>query len=493
MTETVPSARSDRWSDQTVVPALMVIGLIIYTAALLVIPLMQADERIALALLLMLPAFAIAVFVIGRAVFGDRISGALIAVLCIFISAANFRARSYADKSIDLQVGLKLLALGLLLVTAVVFLTYAFNRIRLGRLFYEWLLFFCWLVVCSLYSETVSFALTCSLSFLVCYFYAVYMTVWLSRRRTIEIMMMVALLMCVGSIFVYFAVPSMGRMQAWTEGAQFGDTGRMKGLTGSANAIGMIAALGMLASILYFRTFGTFGRRLAIAVTPSALICLILSNNRSSMLAIAVALWFVYVCRGQTSFKLVLSSAAAVIGIAVLVAFPDEIFSLLSRSGRAEEITSATGRSLIWGVVLELAARKPLFGYGYTSALALLPTDPRLFNVAAHAHNMFLELLLAGGIVLLGLFLYATYRTFLAIYRIGAVKEGAILVFFFVRGLTEAGPFGSMTGYTSIAFAVAIALVISKCIEIQQMAVPAASAARPTSRRAEPELQPSQT
>lgn len=464
------AAGLERQPDRGLKPALMSISLVVYTAGLLVFPLLQFDEQLVLALFLAMPALLVGVYVVNQAVLGNRPGGTVVAVACIFICAANFRARAYSDKSIDWQVGLKLAALALLLVTAVVFLTYAFNRLRLGRLFYEWLFFFTWLVVCSVYSVSVSFALTCSVSFLICYFYAVYMTVWLSRARAIQIMMIVALLMCIGSIVIYFAVPSMGRMQAWTEGATFGDTGRMKGLTGSANAIGMIAAFAILLSLLYYRTFGILGRRLAIVLLPSALICLVLSNNRSSMIAIAVALWFAFVCRGATSFKLVASATAAMIGVAALVSFPDEILSILSRSGRTEEITSATGRSMIWSVVLDLAAQRPLLGYGYTSALLLLPTDPRLFNVAAHAHNMFLELLFAGGMILLGLFLYAIYRTFLVLYRLRSVSEAALLVFFLTRGLTEAGPFGGMTGYTSFAFAMTVALVISKCVRTKSTA-----------------------
>jgi hypothetical protein len=77
---------------------------------------------------------------------------------------------------------------------------------------------------------------------------------------------------------------------------------------------------------------------------------------------------------------------------------------------------------------------------------------------------MFLELLFAGGIVLLGLFVYATCRTFAVMYRLRAVNEAAIFMFFLTRGLTEAGQFGGMTGYSSIAFSVAIALVVSKCV-----------------------------
>jgi exopolysaccharide production protein ExoQ len=254
----------------------------------------------------------------------------------------------------------------------------------------------------------------------------------------------------------------------------------MKGLTGSANAIGIIAAFALTAAILYFREFNRFGRHVAFALVPSALACLYLSNNRGSMIAVAAALWFSYVFRGGTNFKIVLSATGAVVATALLVSFPDEIFAMLSRSGRVDEITSATGRSAIWAVVIELWAQRPILGYGYTSALLLLPSDPRLFNVAAHAHNMFLELLFAGGILLFAAFSYAAIRTFVEIYRLRAINEGALLVFFLARGLTEAGPFGGMTGYTSIAFAVTLALVISKSIEARSRT---AVNARPASSR----------
>jgi O-antigen ligase len=380
---------------------------------------------------------------------------------------------------------MKMLALALLLATVVVFLAYAFNRLRLGRLFYEWLFFFAWLVIASLYSKSIAFALTCSISLLIAYLYAVYMAVWLSRTRAIEIMMLAALLMCVGSILVFYTVPSMGRMQAWTAGGVIGDIGRMKGLTGTANAIGVIAALGAIIAVLNYRTFGVFGKRLALLLIPSALACLVLSDNRGSMIALAATIWFVYVIRGDTNFKLLLSIACALVGGALLMIFSDEIFSILSRSGKTAEITDLSGRRSIWAVVIELWAERPIFGHGYTSGLWILPLDPRLFHVAAHTHNLFLELLFAGGIILVGIFLYAVCRTFLEIYRLRAVNEGALLFFILIRGLTEAGPFAGMIGYSGFATTVTIALVISKAIDARTRP----PATKPLSaRRAAPRL-----
>jgi O-antigen ligase len=469
--------------------AILPMALFAYAIGILTLPMLPADEQIALGLILLVPALLVGLYVVTKTLLGDRICGVIVAVICIFIVAANFRARAYDDKSIDWQVALKLLAITLFLGMAVIFVVYAFSRrLYLGRLFYAWLLFFAWLVVCSLYSETPTFALTCTISLFGAYLYTVYMAVWLSRIRTIEIMVLVALLMCVGSIVVYFAVPSVGRMQAWMQGAGFGDTGRLKGLSGSPNGIGMVAAFSILLAVVYYREISPFGRRLALALIPCAFTVLVLSNNRGGMLTLAVAMWSNFVLRGGTAFKVALSVTGGLAGIAMLMSFPDQILSALSRSGEASEITSVTGRSSIWAVVIELWAQRPLLGHGYASSLSILPLDPRLFGVAAHSHNMYLELLFGGGIVVLGIFLYGTFQTLLAMYRLGAVSEATLFVFFLVRGVTESGPFNAMIAYNGFAFSMTIALVILKVMDAREKSL----VARPfTATRVAPALRPS--
>jgi O-antigen ligase len=204
-----------------------------------------------------------------------------------------------------------------------------------------------------------------------------------------------------------------------------------------------------------------FGKCTAVALIPSALTCLVLSNNRSSMMGVVAALWFSFVSRKNIGFKIMLTVTLGLVGIAALALFSDQIFSALSRSGNADEITTATGRAAIWGVVLEMWAQQPLHGYGYASALAILPNDPRLFHAAAHTHNMYFELLFAGGVILLGLFLYAVWQTLKQALRLGAINEAALLVFFLLRGLTEATPFSGMASFSSFAFSLTLALIFA--------------------------------
>ena len=429
-------------------------------AAVAAMPL-SGDDMIALGLLAVTPVALIGLYVATQGVIGNRAFGAIPAVAYIFVVGAIFRVRAYDDKSIDLQVAAKLAAFGIMFVTAAVFFSFALGRIRLPRLFYIWLTFFCALILTSLYAANVVFALTCTILFLIAYLYSVYMTVWLSRLTAVQVMMWAALLLCLGSIFVYYAIPSVGVMQGWTPEGGYGEIGRMKGITGSANGIGLIAAFGLILAILYFRSFSMFGKCTALALIPSAGVCLVLSNNRSSMIGVVAALWFSFISRKDIGFKVMLTITLGLIGIAALALFSDEIFSALSRSGKAAEITTATGRAAIWSVVIEMWSQQPLHGYGYASALAILPNDPRLFHAAAHAHNMYLELLFAGGVILLGLFLYAVWQTIRQALRSGAINEAALLVFFLLRGLTEATPFSGMASFSSFAFSLTLALIFA--------------------------------
>lgn len=429
-------------------------------AAIAVIPL-DRDDSIALAVLVAAPLALLAAYVVAHGVMGNRAFGATTAAIYIFIVGAIFRVRAYDDKSIDLQVAAKLAAFGIIFITIFLFFSFALGRIRFPRLFYIWLAFFLALIVTSLYAVNVVFSLTCTVLFLAAYLYSVYMTVWLSRLTAVQIMMWAALLLCLGSIFVYFAIPSVGVMQGWTPEGGVGEIGRMKGITGSANGIGLIAAFGLVLAVLYFRSFATFGKCTALALIPSALACLVLSNNRSSMIGVGAALWFSFISRKNIGFKVIVTVTLVLIGAAALALFSDQIFAALSRSGNADEITTATGRAAIWSVVLEMWAQRPFHGYGYASALAILPLDPRLFHAAAHAHNMYLELLFAGGVILLGLFLYAIWQTFRQALRLGEINEAALLVFFLLRGLTEATPFSGMASFSSFAFSLTLALIFA--------------------------------
>lgn len=435
---------------------------------------LNVDERSALALLplatVLVFALYVAMYIGARSVLGDRLAGALTAVTCIFVASAIFRLRAYADKSIDWQVAMRLAAFGALFVMSFIFFSHSYGKLRFPPLFFNWLLFFSYIIVCSLYSPNVSFSFGCAVLFLICYLSSVYMTVWLSRPRAILVMILAATFLCLGSIVVYVFIPAFGRMQAWMPNVGIADVGRMKGLVGSANGIGFVSAFAIVIAILYQRTIGRFGKVAAAIVIPSAVLCLYLSNSRSSMISVVTAIWLSFVLRKGAGLKFFVSGTLGLIGAVILIGFYDEIFSLISRSGNTREITNVTGRTEIWAVVIEMWMKSPFIGYGYSASLYILPLDPRLFRTAAHAHNMVLELLFSGGIILAGIFLYAIATTISQLIRMRAANEAVLLFFFLLHGLVEASPFNGMPGYSSFAFTLTLALIVAKQIEERALA-----------------------
>ncbi len=128
-----------------------------------------------------------------------------------------------------------------------------------------------------------------------------------------------------------------------------------------------------------------------------------------------------------------------------------EILAGVSRSGSVDEITSGTGRTRIWAVVIDLWTQRPLFGYGAGSAKFILPVHPLLFEAAAHAHNLYLNILFAGGLVGLGLFLTAVVTATRAAWRQHLHSVIALIVFLLVYGITEP-TIGGIASFLAMTF-----------------------------------------
>jgi hypothetical protein len=62
---------------------------------------------------------------------------------------------------------------------------------------------------------------------------------------------------------------------------------------------------------------------------------------------------------------------------------------------------------------------------------------------------------------MLGLFLYAIWQTLRQALRLREINEAALLIFFLLRGLTEATPFSGMASFSSFAFSLTLALIFA--------------------------------
>jgi len=104
-------------------------------------------------------------------------------------------------------------------------------------------------------------------------------------------------------------------------------------------------------------------------------------------------------------------------------------FALWTRSGSMEEVTSLTGRTHIWPIVIDYFFESPLFGYGTGSSRYILP---KLTKVT-HAHNLWLQILLEGGIVLFFFSILWSWRFFQAICQLLKQQDSrrGVLLFYF--------------------------------------------------------------
>jgi len=385
----------------------------------------------------------------------------ILATIGVFLAAMTFwRVREYTDKSIDAQVLFKTLGIGLSLAIPLAVIVAGGLRIN-NRIQIMWLVFFGSLIATSAYAVNPQLALLYTGAFVGCFLFATWLNQQFSETEVVTLLIGTIGLIAAISLVVYFVDPTLGRMHAWL-GSEFGANNRARGIAGSANGLGSMTAIGMILSMLYFRRASLAQRGIMLAAAPFELACLILSDNRTGMLMLVLAPLVMLARKGNRAFNFLLLGLGGCLILTVLVLAPDLVLGSVSRTGEAGEVTSANGRALIWSVVTEMIQQQPLFGYGYGSATFILPADPRLFNVAAHTHNLYLEVLFSGGIVALLLFIAALVVTFYDGIRNSCFEPLLIVAFFLLRGLFEPAPFGGAPTYAGYVFFIMVAIVAKR-------------------------------
>ena len=284
-----------------------------------------------------------------------------------------------------------------------------------------------------------------------------------------RVLVLCSALLCFGSIAAYLLAPDLGRLTAW-DGRAFNDTGRMTGILGSANGLGLVASLGLLVGILYIKGMGTAWRYAFLLSTPAFLLCLYLSNNRVGIAALlaCIALWLALLVRLPAARLFLFAVFLTVAALVVLFAQP--LAMMIARNEGLDDIYTLTGRADIWAVVIDLVGKRPLVGYGYGASAFILPRDPRLFDAAVHAHNMPLQILFSGGVIAFSAFILALGATGLMALRSAAIEPVVIGCYFMLRGITEPTPFGGLPNFGAYVFCFAAAAISSRGVAQRRLA-----------------------
>jgi O-antigen ligase len=256
---------------------------------------------------------------------------------------------------------------------------------------------------------------------------------------------------------MYFVSPDTARLKEW-HGGELIVGNRLSGLTATPNSMGLAASFGLMLSfyylIIYKKNF------ILIAFLSSfSLIALIMSNSRTSIIALVITIIITYFLKFTQKRIVFACISLFLVTLVVINIDTDEFFSMISRSGDAEEITTGTGRSFIWKKTIELIEQKPFTGWGYASTSFILPQyEYEIGHAPSTAHNLALQTIFSigipGFIIFVLLFLI---KLFYAI-KFNDTLIVALLVFTFITGLTEPSVFRGVASMGTMVFAMALGM-----------------------------------
>lgn len=189
---------------------------------------------------LVLPAL---VFLLRAVVWNGR-SAFVLCIALIVIETAVFRIRDIDDKSIDAQILMKLAGLGLMGLMALT----ASSRLGLSahtREAFVWFAFLLYGLFSALIGIRPDLALIETFSHLAAFGLLYGMMQLLGRNNFINGLIAACFVLCLMSIVAYVAMPTLGRMSDWVNGA-FVPTARLQGVFGTANAAGGAAGASLV-------------------------------------------------------------------------------------------------------------------------------------------------------------------------------------------------------------------------------------------------------
>ncbi len=314
-----------------------------------------------------------------------------------------------------------------------------------------------WCLLTTTYSSTPLYTLGAAAAFLGIWVIAVCMAKVFSPQKGLAIFITALMAAMVISLAMYAVAPD--RVMTPMDG---GRILRLSGLFGSPNNLGRAAALTLL---LVFLAWQRLRLRHALPLMAAALVvcgaCLFLSGSRASALGLLVGLAVAILGRRPFLSATVLVGMACVVLVYMLVPdVRDLAISLLSRSGRAAELTTFTGRTEIWQFVLGLIGKSPWLGYGFASTRDIIPEGyaGAYGWTTTSAHNLWLQAWVTTGLIGLVLLVVSLLASLAQMFTDYLPEADSVLAFVVVVGLFEASAVGPSVNLLTFMWVWAAAL-----------------------------------
>ena len=403
--------------------------------------------------------------VLALACAGHRTAAKILFFLVVASFDVTFRNRGYGDKGLDLQVLAKLLlwgAAGLFALSRANRLLSALSEPAAAA----WLLLLGWFAASSVYAPNPIFSSVAVAS--LCAVFLFFLTIvreiddsWLG-----SLALLAAGTVCAISLVGYFVSPDTMRLWSWIDGSLV-RTSRIVGITGHANAIGGIGAFGILIARIFWSVMDSRGAWLHVAAVACCLAALLLSQSRTPIGGLLVVLGcyqLMYFRKGTRPMVVLGVLTSVAFGLIILFTYDAETtISLLTRSGDLQEILTVTGRTAIWGAVLDLWSESPILGWGYGSSTYIIPKiSASIGFVVAQSHNLIIQVMLSGGVVALTIFTAAAVISLRAVLRTHDAASATLLGFVFIGGLTEGAVFNNTPDLSFATLSLGVALLVRR-------------------------------
>ena len=176
-----------------------------------------------------------------------------------------------------------------------------------------------------------------------------------------------------------------------------------------------------------------------------SMLSMLFSQSRSSLILIPVIILLrLFKPRSKyTTFYMIIIIGVCAIGIINI----DLIYSYILRGQSISELTSLSGRKMMWSYAFEYIDKRPLFGYGFGAGGEMIGRIlPGAFNGFQHMHNGVVETLLGTGVIgcvfILLQYFYIGINVFVRVTKTGIknnLYEIILLLFFAIRTYTSLG------------------------------------------------------
>lgn len=255
---------------------------------------------------------------------------------------------------------------------------------------------------------------------------------------------------------VFLAWPEVGVfMEPITDG-EF--TKRMSGLA-HPNTLGQYGGLTMVVGLGLYHFYGqrSSWRLVVIALAAAALVASLSRTSLMATVAGLIALYHRSIFSAENK-KWLIFGALLAIPVLLIVVTQIELGSsiadkmtMFSKSGDAEELTSATGRAEIWQYTIQLISEQPFTGYGAATSKYFLE------DYSMYTHNLLLNIAFSTGVFggLVGLCMILQQAA-TAVLRAHVITS-AVIVFILVNGLFENVIFSIIAGMPTLLWIMTMA------------------------------------